>query len=41
MICNTDPSGSLEAIGESDQGNYKFKLSSKCACWNGCQGELF
>ncbi len=41
MICTTDPSSSLEALGEFGVGTYQFKLSSKCACWNGCQGELF
>jgi len=39
FICNTDPAGSLEAVGEIGTGNYQFRLSSKCSCWNGCQGK--
>lgn len=41
MICNRDQSGSVEAVGEFGTGNYQFKLTSKCACWNECKGELF
>jgi hypothetical protein len=41
MICTPDSPDSLEVLGEFDPGNYQFKLSSKCACWNGCQGKLF
>jgi len=27
----------LEALGEGPQNFYKFKLTSKCACYNGCK----
>ncbi len=41
MICNEDQADSVEAVGEIHAGLYRFKLSSKCACWNRCDSELF
>ncbi len=41
MICEEDEPGSVQALGEVQPNNYQFRLSSKCACWNGCKGELF
>ncbi len=41
MICTPDSPDSLEVLGEVGVGNYQFKLTSKCACWNGCPGKLF
>jgi len=26
----------FEALGEDPINNYKFRLTHKCACWNGC-----
>ena len=28
----------LEALGENPTNNYKFRLTHKCACWDGCGG---
>ncbi len=41
MICDPNQDGSLEAVGEMGTGFYQFKLTSVCACWDGCKGELF
>ena len=41
LICNDDPQGDLVVVGEPSIGLYKFQLSSKCSCWNGCKGEQF
>jgi len=30
----------FEALGEGPElNNYKFRLTHKCACWNGCSSE--
>ncbi|CAF3734598.1 unnamed protein product [Adineta steineri] len=36
LVCSTDGSEDFDAMGESPINNYKFRLSHKCACWNGC-----
>lgn len=41
LICSEDVRGDLIALGENPMNTYKFRLTSKCACWNGCRGELF
>ncbi len=41
MICDPNQDGSLEAVGEQGVGFYQLKLTSKCACWDVCKGELF
>ncbi|CAF1007924.1 unnamed protein product [Adineta ricciae] len=37
LQCSTDGSESLEALGESPTNFYKFRLTHKCACWDGCK----
>lgn len=39
LICNEDSNGELIALGEVDIGFYKFQLTSKCSCWDGCKDE--
>ncbi len=29
----------FEALGENPINTYKFRLTHKCACWNGCSSE--
>lgn len=39
LICDRDASTpELEALGESPTNFYKFQLTHKCACWDGCAG---
>ncbi|CAF1383205.1 unnamed protein product [Adineta ricciae] len=37
LICVTDDTNELEALGENPQNFYRFNLKNKCACWNGCR----
>jgi hypothetical protein len=39
LECGTEGNDDLEALGEEPMNNYKFRLTHKCACWNGCKGE--
>ncbi len=39
LICSTDETNTLEALGEGPPEIYKFRLTTKCACWNGCKGK--
>ena len=39
LICVTDDTNELEALGESPQNFYRFNLKNKCACWNGCRSK--
>ncbi|CAF1285472.1 unnamed protein product [Adineta steineri] len=36
LVCSTDGSEDFDALGESPTNNYKFRLTHKCACWDGC-----
>ncbi|CAF2813703.1 unnamed protein product [Rotaria sp. Silwood2] len=36
LQCATDGTNELEALGEPTTNNYKFILTHKCACWDGC-----
>ena len=40
LICSDGPT-TLDTTGEGPDTIYTFHLTSKCACWNGCKGELF
>ncbi len=40
LICSTDSANTVEAVGEGPPAVYRFRLTSKCSCWNGCKGEL-
>ncbi|UJR08149.1 hypothetical protein I4U23_012425 [Adineta vaga] len=37
LQCSTDGSEQFEALGESPTNFYKFRLTHKCACWDGCK----
>ncbi|CAF1085215.1 unnamed protein product [Adineta ricciae] len=37
LQCTDSATAELEALGESPTNNYKFRLLSKCSCWNGCK----
>ncbi|CAF3746251.1 unnamed protein product [Rotaria sordida] len=37
LQCTTDDTNELEVLGESSINNYRFVLTSKCACWDGCK----
>ena len=39
LICSEDSDDELVALGEIDIGFYKFQLTSKCSCWDGCKNE--
>lgn len=41
LVCSTDFPGNLEAMGEGQIETFFFRLTSKCACPNGCQSKLF
>jgi hypothetical protein len=36
LQCSTDESNIFEALGEDPINTYKFRLTNRCACWNGC-----
>ncbi|CAF3782498.1 unnamed protein product [Rotaria sordida] len=36
LQCATDDTNELEVLGESSINNYRFILTHKCACWDGC-----
>ncbi|CAF2573694.1 unnamed protein product [Rotaria sp. Silwood2] len=36
LQCAIDGTNELEALGEPTTNNYKFILTNKCACWDGC-----
>jgi hypothetical protein len=38
LICGNNESNVLEALGEDPFNVYNFRLTHKCACWNGCGG---
>jgi len=38
LQCGTDKDNELEALGEDPVNTFKFRLTHKCACWNGCSG---
>ena len=38
LQCGQAGDNQLEALGEDGVNNFKFRLTHKCACWNGCGG---
>lgn len=36
LVCSTNGSEEFEVVGEEPAYTYTFRLTSKCACWNGC-----
>ncbi len=39
LVCSSSEIEEFEALGEDPQETYTFRLTHKCACWNGCNGE--
>jgi hypothetical protein len=39
LICSTNGTSLFEVFDESPINTFKFRLTDKCACWNGCQGK--
>lgn len=39
LVCSTNGSEAFEVLGEDPAFTYTFRLTSKCACWNGCTGK--
>ena len=36
LQCSTNGTNQFEFLGENPVYNYTFRLTNKCACWNGC-----
>ena len=36
LQCSLEGNNEFQALGEDSINNYKFQLTHKCACWNGC-----
>ena len=36
LQCSPEGNNEFQAFGEDPINNYKFQLTHKCACWNGC-----
>ncbi len=41
LVCSENTTAEFEAIGENPINNFKFRLTHKCACWDGCKCKLF
>jgi len=39
LVCSTSETSQFEALGENPINVYRFILTDKCACWNGCRGK--
>lgn len=39
LVCGGDQP-EFEALGENPMNTYKFRLTHKCACWDGCRGKF-
>ena len=39
LVCSDSTTPEFEVLGESPINTYKFRLTHKCACWDGCAGE--
>ncbi len=39
LRCGNDGSNEFQAFGENPVNNFKFRLTHKCACWDGCSSE--
>jgi len=37
LNCTNSATSQLDAVGEGPPNFYKFRLKSKCSCWNGCK----
>lgn len=39
LQCSTEGNNEFQAYGEDPINTYKFRLTHKCACWNGCSSK--
>jgi len=39
LQCSTEGNNEFQAFGEDPINTYKFHLTHKCACWNGCSSK--
>lgn len=39
LICSPTGTEEFEALGEDPMNVYTFRLTHKCACWDGCSSE--
>jgi hypothetical protein len=39
LQCSTSGTEEFEVFGEGPKDIYLFRLTHKCACWDGCEGE--
>lgn len=39
LVCAKSGPGDFEALGENPENTFKFRLTNKCACWDGCSSE--
>jgi hypothetical protein len=39
LQCSTEGNNEFQAFGEDPVNTYKFQLTHKCACWNGCSSK--
>lgn len=39
LLCSNDGTSSFKALDDTSMNIYKFRLTHKCACWNGCEGK--
>lgn len=39
LQCSTTGEEHLEVVGEVSINLYEFRLTHRCACWNGCSGK--
>ena len=39
LQCSTTGAEEFEVLGEDPTSFYTFRLTHKCACWNGCSSE--
>ena len=39
LQCSAEGNNEFQAFGEDLINHYKFQLTHKCACWNGCSSK--
>ena len=41
LQCGSEGDNQFEALGEDPINTFKFRLTHKCACWDGCKSKKF
>jgi len=39
LVCSKKDVSLFEVLNDTALNDYKFRLTHKCACWNGCGGK--